>query len=58
MNTSRKVGGTRRLDHCQVRHAAELIERSEQMVTGAAALLGGRNMLGRALKRLQAEGQG
>ena len=42
----------------QVRHAAGLIERKEETVASAAALLGvGRNTLGRALKRLEADGR-
>ena len=53
-----QLGRPRRLDHYQVRHAAELIERGEQTVAGAAALLGvGRNTLGRALKRLELAGR-
>ena len=53
-----RLGRPRRLDHYQVRHAAELIERGEKTVAGAAALLGvGRNTLGRALKRLGLAGR-
>ena len=53
-----QLGRPRRLDYYQVRHAAELIERGEQTVAGAAALLGvGRNTLGRALKRLELAGR-
>ncbi|MEE4210130.1 MAG: recombinase family protein, partial [Parvularcula sp.] len=54
-----RLGRPRRLDHHQVRHAAKLIDRGEETVAGAAALLGvGRNTLGRALARMRAEGRG
>ena len=52
-----RLGRPRRLNHYQVRHAADLIDKGEHTVAGAAALLGvGRNTLGRALKRMRMDG--